>query len=155
MRPAYSKLHFYAGPVVCSRRYCTNCGRWRLIVDFSPHSHAPDGTIVRWQTYCQTCRRVMSQQRKAREVYNGTHRLMLPVGPLVSEMVRFFELRHADHPRFTWDDFADLAGMSARQMLCYRNGERQKIGLALADRIAIAMDIPLMLIYPYDEQEAA
>jgi hypothetical protein len=44
---------------VCGRKFCTTCGRWRLLVDFGPTRRDPLGL----QSRCRTCRRVIARER--------------------------------------------------------------------------------------------
>lgn len=47
----------YPNPVVCGRRFCGSCGRWRHVVDFHPVRHQGR---YRLASYCDHCRRVRS-----------------------------------------------------------------------------------------------
>src|SRR5881628_3070787 len=41
--------------VVCGRKFCTRCGRWRLLVDFYARRYDQDGNAVWWQSCCMNC----------------------------------------------------------------------------------------------------
>jgi hypothetical protein len=44
--------------VVCGRRNCTKCGRWRHVSDFSANRRDPVTGDVRWiNSYCIACER--------------------------------------------------------------------------------------------------
>ena len=53
MRPPFRWLRADAGPIVCGRKFCTGCGRWRHVIDFGHHSASRYGIRAR----CRTCTR--------------------------------------------------------------------------------------------------
>jgi hypothetical protein len=52
-------------PIVCGRKFCRRCGRWRHIVDFSPHSRGPK---LHLSARCQTCVRIGMRERTPEQV---------------------------------------------------------------------------------------
>lgn len=44
--------------VVLGRRFCSDCGRWRLLIDFHARERAADGEPIAWQSICSTCQRI-------------------------------------------------------------------------------------------------
>lgn len=49
--------HYYGAhcnPVVCGRKFCTACGRWRHVVDFAVHTREP----LELQSRCRACLRI-------------------------------------------------------------------------------------------------
>jgi hypothetical protein len=62
MRDRWSGINVNASnPVVCGRKYCAGCGRWRHAVDFRPRTdkHVPSSS-------CEPCRRAARRARYAR-----------------------------------------------------------------------------------------
>lgn len=54
MRPPYSGFTgAHCNPVVCGRKHCTGCGRWRHAVDFFAHCRSP----LQLASRCKTCAR--------------------------------------------------------------------------------------------------
>jgi hypothetical protein len=43
------------GEIVCGRRFCKACGRWRLIVDFGVNKRWPDGSVRYLFASCKRC----------------------------------------------------------------------------------------------------
>lgn len=69
MRPAYPIIG--RNPVVCGRKFCAGCGRWRQIVDFSCHKRDPLQVNAR----CYACVRIghntaSERERERRREYN-------------------------------------------------------------------------------------
>lgn len=88
---------------------------------------------------------------------DGDGQVYLPIQPLLEQMNKWLMLHvpewRRDEDR-TVEKLADLAGTSARQIYRFQVGESRRVQLDLADRIAMAMDIPLVLLYD-DEEMAA
>lgn len=51
------------GAPVCGRKFCTKCGKWRLLVDFHVLRRTKTGTPVYWQPWCMTCKRLDQRAR--------------------------------------------------------------------------------------------
>lgn len=63
MRPAYPH-NGRSNPVVCGRKFCARCGRWRHAVDFSPHGRRG---ATRLNSRCRTCVRLTHAEASQRE----------------------------------------------------------------------------------------
>jgi hypothetical protein len=131
MRPAYWELRgpgrARANPIVCGRKFCTVCGRWRLLCDFTHEGDKPRGA-------CVTCRRVA-----ARTAARNIPRHRLDPAPLLALLDRV--------PIGELGALARRAGVSERAIRRYRTGESRHIDLDLADRLALALGSHLSLIY--------
>jgi hypothetical protein len=172
MSPAYSGLRSGTpNPVVCGRKFCAQCGRWRLVMDFNRQF-----LRGRWRfrAWCRTCQRIKDRQYRAerteyqRELEREYQRIWregqrrragtpprrwrtprpLPPGdegcffdaaPLAAE------LSHCDIAQWA---LAELAGVPPRAIYRITSGEVEHVHLDTADRIALALDVPLVLLYP-------
>lgn len=177
-------------PIVCGRRFCGSCGRWRHVCDF--HFTRVHG-FPRLDAYCRACRRVRKRrdhanlspeqrqlvrergrfnaERKRRQegvpqrqfknrqtVIDRAERVFLATGPILEEIDRWLMLHlpewRRDEDRSV-ENLARLAGMSARGIYRLQTGESEHVRLDVADKLARALDIPLALIYPEDQEMAA
>ena len=75
MRAAWSGLkRGTPNPVICGRKFCSHCGRWRLVaVDFELVRR---GRRLRFRSYCRTCQR-LSNRASTRRLVNDARRLAL------------------------------------------------------------------------------
>jgi hypothetical protein len=48
-------------PIECGRRFCSDCGRWRLLIDFHARRRDEAGNVIDWQTICATCQRLRTR----------------------------------------------------------------------------------------------
>lgn len=62
-------------PVVCGRKHCTRCGRWRLLLDFHPRERDAAGEVIAWQAMCKVC------ARRSERVSKGVRVRGRPYGP--------------------------------------------------------------------------
>jgi transcriptional regulator with XRE-family HTH domain len=187
MRPPYSGLRRgNPNPIVCGRRFCAICGRFRHACDFRPD---PANATSGLRSYCRICdarrkraryaRRTAEEKRLRREydrfwaearrrregaavrlrhrrVPKGKDEIITVVpGPLLAEASRHILLQQWDDPEYDWSTLARTAGISDRTLRRLRNGEQERIGVDIADRVAVAIGVPLALIYPYEEAVAA
>jgi hypothetical protein len=53
-----------SNPVVCGRRFCNICGRWRHIVDFGVDSRTRRGTPITFSSKCRVCDRNQKRVKK-------------------------------------------------------------------------------------------
>ena len=170
MRPAYHLLNRRGGggprsPIECGRKHCAGCGRWRHVCDFALHH----GVL---RARCRTCQRIYQrnwhanatpeQRARIREylrIWDDAKRRERGARknnrrrPSVIDQVEGVYLeptllvaklnRHAGE----LDRIAALAGISERQLRRYRNGESARIRIDIADRIAVALGLPLALLY--------
>ena len=176
MRPPYSGLQAHAAavdnPIVLGRRYCVGCGRWRPVHDYPRIARQQAGGL---RSRCWACHRAYQrrwlaersaderelyreyariwQEAKRREagiqrrvyrrrsVVDRTERVLLDPGPILSELHR----RRAELA-----EIALQAGVTPRTLFRYTHGESARIRLDVADRLAMALGIPLATLYPED-----
>lgn len=97
------------------------------------------------------------QFKNRKTVIDRGERIFLPREPLLREIDFWLQLHlpewRRDEDR-TVENLASLAGTSARQVYRLQVGESRHVQLDLADRLAMAMGIPLVLLYE-DEEMAA
>lgn len=65
-RPPFTGLRSgNPNPIVCGRKFCSKCGRWRLISDFDLlKSKDRIGCLRAW---CQACQRISNRESQARQ----------------------------------------------------------------------------------------
>lgn len=170
MRPVYWKLHRRGGKggnaVVLGRKYCVGCGHWRHLCDFGRHRDAP-------RARCRVCAAAYNRQWYAnatpeqranmneyyrfwtekqrrdagipprsfhhrRSVVDKREFVGLPPEPLLAEI---------DRSGLNAEELASMAGVPARSVFRFRSGESQHVRLDVADKIAVALNVPLTLIY--------
>ena len=170
MRPAYCRLRQgNPNPVVAGHKFCSDCGRWRLVCDF--HSDRANSTGLR--SNCHPCERIRHRRRQAsmtaaqreqqreyqriwtevqrrragiaprefkhrRSVVDHIERVMLPREPLVAV------LRPLNGQR---KQLARRAGVTERTVTRLMTGESKRVRLDVADKLAVALGIPLATIY--------
>ena len=83
-------------------------------------------------------RGVLERKCNRRSVVDKPEQVFLPGAPLLAEL---------DRCNGELSMIAMRAGVSERQILRYRIGESAYVRLDVADRLAVAMGIPLELIY--------
>jgi hypothetical protein len=170
MRAAYWELHKGGAAstprIVLGRKFCTSCGRWRPVSDFAVHR---DGYL---RAHCQACgradrrrwyvvatveqrarkneyeriwwdakRREAGIPRRRRSGPNAVDRVewvFLPPEPLMSFVRQFGE---------DYRTVATRAGITERTLTRYLTGESRHIRLDIADKLAVAIDLPLTLLY--------
>lgn len=186
MRPAWSG--FRSGrdnPVVCGRRFCPQCGRWRLVA--TEFHRFRSGALASW---CRTCRRVANRaaagrrterQRELRREYQRIwmegHRRKQGIPPRrfdyspdnprrrrtpIDNVERILLPRDpliAEIHRFTRGrDLAELvrcSGVEERTIRRILTGESAHVRLDIADRLTTALAVPLALLYPHDDKGQA
>lgn len=196
MRPAWCGLKKgRPNPVVCGRRFCARCGRWRLVAtEFHLY---PNG---KFHSICRTCKRIANrrdQQARTEEqrelvreyqrfwqevrrraagipprrfnyssenrrrrvtVVDRRERVLLPRQPILDEIERWLQSNLPEwrrDPERSVENLAALAGLDPRTINRIQNGESQHVSLDVADKLAMALDVPLALIYPDDEERLA
>lgn len=50
-------------PPTLGRKFCSKCGRWRLLLDFPSTGYQPDGTAKYLESWCRTCATVVKRLR--------------------------------------------------------------------------------------------
>jgi hypothetical protein len=172
-RPAYWELHTRLGcfEVVCGRKFCPVCGIWRHLCDFNPESRRHGVPYAR----CQTCSRVsrryymahespaQAENRRERQrifyegqrreagvpvttahratVIDRIERVYLDPAPLLAEVERVTGFNGG------LETLARASGVSSREIFAWRRGER-RLRIDHADAVAVALGVPLALLYP-------
>ena len=177
MRPPYRRIG--AGnrnPVICGRKFCAHCGRWRPQCDFVSLHNRPRGI-------CQACLRIHQRQQyrqrtpeqiAARREYERIWRegerrrlgvtprsyrnrttvvdrpeyVYLVAAPLVAEL-RWYGV-NGDVTGEGYLALARRSGVSARRIWGLRNGESRRVRIDVADKLAVALGLPLSTLYPED-----
>ena len=156
-------------PVVCGRKFCCYCGRWRHVCDFRPNSR---NTRSGLNSLCETCQRIKSREQRARATakqraqireYQRLWHYMRRREAGVPE--RQFKHRHTvvdkKEPVFLprepllealdsvddWETLARAAGVPARTVLRIRTDPKTHVRLDIADKLATALGWPLEVIY--------
>ena len=169
--------------VVCGRRFCVRCGRWRLLLDFP---HRPSGSPgarcyaclradqrehiarqrqdLRWVEARREYHRIYKEaQRRAagipeRHWVNGrpikpdpsahgnAHR-RVDTAPLVPQLRLWLAAHAAEHNGQGLRALADAAVVPERRLWAILHGEQDRCHYLVADRLAVAMDLPLGFIY--------
>lgn len=81
---------------VCGRKFCTCCGRWRLLLDFDVDKRSKRGVPIYWQPRCHTCHNSM------RRIRLGTRRKepgRAPREVVLARQKRFRDERRRDPER--------------------------------------------------------
>jgi hypothetical protein len=175
VRPAYAGLRARAkvairgNPIVLGRKYCADCGRWRLLLDFSPQVRGS----AQYSPYCRVC-----TARRHRRSYHAPH--PAEWWALRREYARIYsqaKRREAGIPARQWRratvvdkiemvglrpepllaviaqldlsdiEVARLARVTPRSIYRLRVGESRHVRLDVADKLAHALGVPLELIY--------
>lgn len=58
-------------PIVCGRKFCAGCGRWRHICDFSSNKREPKLAL---NSRCRTCERIAQREMRADPMRGGLRR---------------------------------------------------------------------------------
>lgn len=177
MRAPYWELHRPGGrpgkpkaaPVnglVCGRKFCTSCGRWRHAVDFCRDPRTTSGL----GSWCRTCqhryrRRYLARPDK-REALREYHRIYYEaklherrrakqrlgrgktIGPRQSKPLSAAPLVAAIDAAIGVAGVGATAtriGITERNLLRVRNADTVYVGTA--DRIASALDLTLAMLY--------
>jgi hypothetical protein len=158
-------------PLVCGRKHCARCGRWRHACDFA----CVNGELVSW---CRTCKGAWhrvhyrdepsySRRLEYMRIYHEAKRREagmkprqfseerplprslnpeLDAGPLVALFEQhIYAERSNGHPDFSWNDLARQIGMPSRTVRRWRAGA--KVRTTSADRVCVALGYTLTLVY--------
>lgn len=96
--------------------------------------------------------------RKSKAVKNGVGRTTkldaAPLVPLIEEWIDRYEIEHSETPHRTptIKVLSERSGVSDRLILRIRKGQ-EKVALDTADKLCLAIDVPLSMIYSGDEDE--
>jgi transcriptional regulator with XRE-family HTH domain len=175
MRPAYHELALPGRrrPIICGRKFCTGCGRWRHICDFGAYQ----GRI---RSRCRACQRAYQrawhanatpeQRERINEYYRiwteakrreqgkprrrfrrklPVERVFFPTAPLLEVL----EAAINDATVPGWETIGRRAGIDTHTIRRIRFGESARVRLDIADRLAHAVGLPLALVYPDEYRE--
>jgi hypothetical protein len=170
MRPAYSGLGpGRPNPVVLGRKFCPICGRWRPVGDFNFDSANKTGLRSNCGTCCGRRRRAIYRKltfeqledrreyqrfwtdakrreqgipvrdfRNRRSVVDTPERILLPREPIVAELrIRKGQMKQ----------LAVKAQVPERSITRLVSGESERVRIDVADKLAVAMGVPLEVIY--------
>lgn len=168
-RAPYWRLHTRLGAyeVVAGRKFCSRCGRWRLLLDF-PHETHKRGVPHQHCTACQrqtrrfysrhlTPEALENQRERQRFYYEGmrrrngvpettahrrrvtdrAERILLPIEPLVRELLKVEDR----------EELARRAGVDSRSIQRLMSGRSARVRIDLADKLAVALGIPSATIW--------
>ena len=156
--------------LVCGRKFCSRCGHWRHACDFRPD---PRNTRTGLRSRCTTCERVKSRERHAqlteeqrqlireyqriwtevqrrranipprdwpnrRSVIDRVERVLLDREPIVREL----RMRNGE-----LSSLARASGVPERTIGRILSGESRHVRIDVADKLAVAMGVPLALLY--------
>jgi transcriptional regulator with XRE-family HTH domain len=65
-------------PIVCGRKHCTRCGRWRLLLDFHPRERNAEGEAIAWQAMCKACSRQSERVSKGNRMRGRPYEVWSP-----------------------------------------------------------------------------
>lgn len=171
MRPIYWELNKRGGGkrddiITLGRRFCSGCGRWRHLCDFAEHKGGPRPRCRGCQRAYQRCWRsqMTPEQREREREYNriwqdakrreaGTERRRFHRRHSVIDRIEFVGLppepllAEIDRSGVNTEELARMSGVPARSVFRFRSGESQHVRLDVADKIAVALKVPLALIY--------
>lgn len=167
-RPPYWELHAHGGAVevVLGRKFCPGCGRWRLLLDYPVRLGRP-------APRCRACQNIEHAWRYAhqteaqREIRNEYRRFQSEVyRRRAGAEPREFKNRHTviDRPEYVFLSREPLlgelerlngdvgivarrAGVPERTLLRIRTGESRRVRIDVADKLAVALGIPLEALY--------
>ena len=177
MRPPFCAIGSgHRNPVICGRKFCVACGRWRPQCDFVSLHSRPRGV-------CQACLRARQrtsyrqrtpEQIAARREYERIWRegerrrlgiepreyrnrasvvdvpeyIYLDAAPIADELRRYGNGNGA--PVSGYLELARRSGVSARRIWGLRNGESLHVRIDVADKLAVALGFPLSILYAED-----
>jgi transcriptional regulator with XRE-family HTH domain len=153
-----------ANPIVCGRKFCARCGRWRGVCDFG---RQPGNTLTGLRSYCHGCERAvrrawwqnasdeqrqrvveyrrfwreaqgMKPRRRRDSVIENREAIYLPAPPLVAE------LRQWDGG---WEALARRAGVPPRTINRLVHGHHHRVQIDVADKLAVALGVPSAVIW--------
>lgn len=166
-RQPYWELHIHNGAneVVCGRKFCAGCGRWRHVCDFPRNAskgykvalarcRACVNITRKWYDRHLTPEQVENRRERHRIYYtrrdgagpgNGHASVIdkieyvyLPAGPLRTAL---------GDTRLDQSEVARRVGISDRALARYHTGESAHIRLDIADRLALVLGFHLFDLY--------
>lgn len=125
--------------VVLGRKFCSGCGRWRHVCDFTH-----DGERI--GSRCYACVRL---NRRARGSSRPTR--TVDVGVLLAELEDHRLRQRANgHPDYSWADLARDSGITDRTLRRYRTGEITHVSIVRADEACVGIGTAFGSLYPLD-----
>lgn len=125
---------------VCGRKFCSCCGRWRMLMDFGASGRSDRGIPLRFASRCITCERVL---KRIRGGYKGPRKLGRASREVRRERWKEQQRRRRQDPQFLeqlqeyqriWKEGRRrAAGVVPRDFL--RNGSRNKGAYGKADAV--------------------
>lgn len=178
MRKPYSKFTGAgSNPVVCGRKFCSICGRWRPAVDFSCYRRDP----LKLASRCRTCARADGlamrrdpQRGELRREYDriwkeGRRRAAGVPERQYGPLARVHQLPNEKHqgnavPREplaieirrwqsrdfdrTLQNLADISGVWEKRIREVVNERDGNVSVPIADTLCVAMGLHLSEVYP-------
>lgn len=88
--------------VVCGRRFCSVCDRWRLIIDFHARERDREGNVIAWQSICKTCQRIRTRYTQGLRRRGKPYGTRQPKLSLEQQRERARELYHERKKDSQW-----------------------------------------------------
>lgn len=172
-RPPYWRLHSRNGSaeIVCGRKFCPACGRWRLLCDYPPESRKGGRPTARCRACCnigrnyyylhETPEQRANRRERHRIFYEGQRRAAgIPVStakrrtPIDNREAIYLPIAklRAELDKLEDGEFGDLArraGLQERTIyrLRYTN---TKVQIDVADKLAVALGTTSQLLFGED-----
>jgi hypothetical protein len=174
MRPAWCGFHAggtYRNPIVCGRKFCAQCGRWRIISDFTREANRHKDTLRSWCVTCTNRKKAETREkikldpirlehhREYQRIWAEVQRRRAGIPPkcFSNKITVIDRIEHLYLPpdplvkeivRFNnYRELSKKSGVPERSIRRLVDGESRRVRLDLADKIAHALDIPLELLY--------
>jgi len=141
--------------VTLGRKFCSDCGIWRPIHDFRPYRWWPDDTIRTVRSKCRVCDNRMKTKNRSKPDPDHVYADARPFTEAVNEWLERYQQRTYSSPwgwmskqprRAGLLELGRRGGMPAREIARIADSEMSVIGIGNADKLAIALDIPLCLL---------
>jgi hypothetical protein len=175
-RQPYAELHrkSLAREIVCGRKYCPGCGRWRLLCDFPPDTRKSKprrfglpaarcracGSIgMRYYEHHATQEQIEAR-REYQRIYKEAQRRAagIPVSTAKRRRVTDHKERVFLDPaplvreieracQGEYGQLARVSGVSERAIYRLRTGESAHVRIDNADRLALGLGLTLEMIY--------
>lgn len=151
-------MHGGASEVVLGRKFCPGCGRWRHVVDFPLQG----GVLFRcgacarafkrhsWQTAAPDRRADRLEAVRFYRVGHGGGTPRTTIGPRSPFLPRAPLVAELDRLNGDLANVCARAGVTERTVFRLRHEPGTLVRLDVADRLALAMGIPLAVIYRED-----
>jgi hypothetical protein len=131
---------------------CSNAAQRQRRAVRTPEQRRIDAEYYRF--YSEVHRRLAGKPVRVRKtsVVDHPERILLDPAPLLAELEHYIRQLGDNysangHPK-TWGELAERAGISQRAIYRLRHGESQHVRIDIADKLAVAIGVPLAVIYP-------